>query len=309
MFDKLFYQDKGLFLQSFHPAAVLAYLFVLLLLSLLYDNPIYLLSLLLLLVLLIKGVDGMEAWEGFFKAGVFLMLVVMIVNPLVIRAGATIIWHGPVLPFLGRLDISMEAVYFGAVSGLRLLVIMSIFCLYNLMVNPDNMLNLFSGAAGKSVLLVALATRMFPTMVRDLKRIKEVLQFRGVDFDEGGLWERVKKYSGLYNVMLLSSLEDSMEIAESMQARAYGSGRRSVYSRNLLRPRDYLSIGGSLLALSAATWGLLNGCGRYSFYPVADVLISDSSTPAALVVVLFYLSVPLILSEGWKYCRFIKSKI
>ena len=309
MFDKLYYQERGLFLQSFHPAAVLAYLFVLLLLSLLYDNPLYLLSLLLLLALLIKGVDGLEAWEGFLKAGVLLMLIVMIINPLVIRAGATIIWHGPVVPFLGRLDISMEAMYFGAAAGLRLLVIMSIFCLYNLMINPDNVLNLFSRAAGKSVLMIALSTRMFPTMVRDLKRIREVLQFRGVDFDEGSLWERVKKYSSLYNVMLLSSLEDSMEIAESMQARAYGSGRRSVYSRRLLRPRDFLSAGGSLLALFAAVWGLRYGCGRYDFYPVADVLIKDSSTLVALAAVLFYLSVPLILSEGWKNCRFLKSKI
>jgi energy-coupling factor transport system permease protein len=309
LFDKLYYQDKGLFLQSLHPAAALAYLFTLLLLSLLYDNPLYLLSLLFLLALLIRGVDGMEAWEGFLKAGVFLMLVVMAVNPLVIRAGATIIWHGPVLPFLGRLDVSMEAVYFGAVSGLRLLVIMSVFCLYNLMVNPDQALNLFSRVAGKSALIMALATRMFPAMVRDLKRIKEVMQLRGVDFDQGSLWVRVKKYSGLYNVLLLSSLEDSLEIAESMQARAYGSGRRSVYSRNLLRPRDYLSLGAGLPALSVAAWGLLNGYGSYTFYPVADPLIRDSLTPAVLVVVLFYLSVPLILGEGWKYCRFIKSKI
>ncbi len=71
MFDKLYFQDKGLLLQSFHPAAVLAYLFVLLLLSLLYDNPLYLLSLLLLLELMIRGVDGFESWDGFLKAGLF----------------------------------------------------------------------------------------------------------------------------------------------------------------------------------------------------------------------------------------------
>lgn len=65
MFDKLYYQDKGLFLQSFHPAAVLAYLFVLLLLSLLYDNPLYLLSLLLLLALLIGGWTGLRPGRGF----------------------------------------------------------------------------------------------------------------------------------------------------------------------------------------------------------------------------------------------------
>ncbi len=309
MFDKLYYRDKGLFLQSFHPAAALVYLLALLVLSLLYDNPLYLLSLLALLAFLIKGVDGLAAWEGFLKLGVLMILVIMAVNPLVIRAGSTIIWHGPAVPLLGRLDISLEAIYFGAVSGLRLLVILSIFCFYNLMVNPDRALNLFSRAAGKSALMVALATRMFPVMVRDLKRIKEVMELRGVDFDQGSLWERVKKYSGLYQVMLFSSLEGSMEIAESMQARAYGSGRRSVYSRNLLRPRDYLSIGSSLLALAAAVWGLANGCGSFVFYPVMDVLIPDSATPAVLVIVFFYLSVPLILGGGCKYCRFIKSKI
>ena len=309
MFDKLFYQEKGLFLQSFHPAVVLVYLSVLLLLSLLYENPLYLLALLFFLALLIKGVDGMEAWEGFLKTGVFLMFIVMLINPLVIRSGATVIWHGPEAPYLGKLDITMEALYYGAASSIRLLVIISIFCLYNLMISPDKVLNLFSRVAGKSVLMISLSTRMFPVMVRDLKRIKEVQQFRGVDFDEGNLWERVKKYSCLYNVLLLSSMEGSMEIAESMQARAFGSGKRSVYSRNMLRPRDILCLGGGLLALFAAIWGLQYGYGQYTFYPEADFLIKDMTTLINLSIVLFYLSAPLILSEGWKNCRFIKSKI
>jgi len=309
MFEKLFYREKGLFLQSFHPASVLAYLMVLLVLSLLYENPLYLLALFFLLVLLIREVDGLEAWEGFLKAGIFLMLLVMIANPLVIRAGHTVIWHGPSLPFEGRLDISMEALYYGAVSGIRLLVIISIFCLYNLMLNPDRMLNLFSSWAGKSVLVIVLATRLFPIMFRDWHRIKEVLQLRGVDFETGGLRGRVKKYSCLYNVLLLSSLEDAMEVAESMRARAFGSGERSVYSRNIFRPRDFFCLGGGVLALLAAVWGMHYGYGRYTFYPEADFLVKDGTTLAVLFVVLFYLSAPLILSKGWKYCRFLKSKI
>ncbi len=309
MLDRLFYREKGLFLQSFHPATVLVYLLVLLILSLIYDHPLYLLALLLLLVLLIREVDGLDAWEGFLKAGVFLMLVVMMVNPLVIRAGKTIIWPGPAVPFLGKLDISLEAMYFGAVSSLRLLVMISIFCLYNLMINPDKVFHLFSRAGGRSVLIITLATRLFPVMVRDLQRIREVQQLRGVDFDSGSLWQRVKKHSGLYNVLLLSSLEGAMEIAESMQARAFGSGKRSVYNRNMFRPRDFFCLGGSLLALLAAVWGWRYGYGRYTFYPEADVLIKDGATLVILFIGLFYLSVPLILSKGWKHCRFFKWKI
>ena len=309
MFGRLFYQEKGLFLQSLHPAAGLVYLLVLLLLSLLYENPLYLLALFFLLVLLINEVDGLEAWEGMLKAGIFLMLVVMVVNPLVIRAGETVIWHGPTLPFLGKLTVSMEALAYGAAASLRLLVIISIFSLYNLMISPDRVFDLFAKAMGKSILMIALSTRLFPVMVRDLQRIKEVQQLRGVDFETGSLWTRVKKYSLIYNVLLLSSLEGALGVAESMQARAYGSGRRSVYRRDLVRPRDVLCLAGSLLALVAAAWGLRYGYGKYTFYPEADYLIKDGATLPVLLAVMFYLSVPLIISRGWKHCRFLRSNV
>lgn len=309
MFTALFYQDKGLFLQGLHPATVLVYLAVLLILGLIYANPLYLLALFLLLALLIREADGVRAWEGFLRAGVFLMLVIMTVNPLVIRAGKTIIWHGPLLPYLGRLDVSLEALYFGAVAGLRLLLMLSIFCLYNLVLNPDRLLNLFSGVAGRSVIVITLATRLLPTMAQNLQRTAAVLRLRGVDLDTGGLRERVKGYACLYNILLLSSLEDALAVAESMQARAFGSGRRSVYRRNAFRPRDALCTGGSFLALFAACWGWRHGYGRFTFYPEADYLIKDGATLGVLGVVLLYLAVPLILSVGWKRCRFLRSKI
>ncbi|WP_445952259.1 energy-coupling factor transporter transmembrane component T [Thermodesulfitimonas sp.] len=309
MFTELFYRDKGLFLQGLHPATVLVYLTVLLILALVFANPLYLLALLLLLALLIREAEGVRAWEAFLKAGVFLMLVVMAVNPLVIRAGKTIIWHGPQVPYLGRLDVSLEAFYFGAVAGLRLLVLLSIFCLYNLVLNPDRLLNLFSGIAGRSVLIITLATRLLPTMAQNLQRIATVLRLRGVDLEAGGLQQKVKGYACLYNILLLSSLEDALAVAASMQARAFGSGRRSVYRRNIFRPRDALCAGGSFLALLAACWGWRYGYGRFTFYPEADYLIRDGATLGVLGVVLLYLSVPLILSVGWKRCRFLRSKI
>lgn len=307
--EKLFYQERGLFLQSLHPAAALAYLIVLLLLSLLYENPLYLLALFFLLTLLVQEADGIEEWEGFVKAGLLLVLFIMLINPLVIRAGKTILWQGPQVPLWGKLQVSLEGIYYGATSGLRFLVIISIFCLYNLIVNPDKLLNLLAGFAHYSILVVVLATRLFPVIVRNLERIKEVQELRGVDFGRGRLWERVKKYSCLYNVLLLSSLEDAMGIAESMQARAFGSGKRSLYTRNLFRPRDILCLGSSFGTLFLALCGLHYGYGRYTFYPEADVLVKDSTSLVVLLVVFVGLSVPLVLSKGWRHCRFLKSKI
>lgn len=306
---KLFYQEKGLFLQSLHPAVTLVYLLVFLLLTLLYENPLYLLALFFLLALLNLEAEGKEAWEEFLKGGLFLTALIMVINPLVIRAGNTVLWSGPTVPLWGKIQVSLEALYYGATSGLRFLVILSLFCLYNLMVSPDKLLSLLAGLASHSVLAVVLATRFFPVMVRNLQRIKEVQELRGVDFNRGSLWERVQKYSSLYEVLLLSSLEDAMGIAEAMQARAFGSGKRTLYRHYPWRPRDALCLAGSLGTFSLALWGWCRGYGRYNFYPEADVLIKDAATVGVLLFVCLGLSLPLFLSKGWKRWPSLRSRI
>lgn len=309
MLEKLFYQEKGLFLQSLHPLPALAYLGTLLVLALVFSHPLYLAGLLLVIGLTIWAAQGLETWESYLKIGLAMMALVMIINPLMIRAGKTIIWYGPNVPVFGRLTISLEAIYYGIAMSVRLLDIISIFCLYNLIVHPDKVLNLLSRFAGKSALVISIATRMFPTMARELENIRCVQQMRGVDFNKGSLKEKVKKRSSLINILVLSSLENSLEIAEAMQARAFGSGPRSCYSRSLWRPRDALCFSVSAGALGAGIWGLLHGFGAYAYYPQLDYLLGGTGTVAVLFIVLFNLSVPAILNWGWQHCPYLRSKI
>jgi len=309
LLDKLFYKEKGLFLQSLHPLAALAYLGTLLVLALVFTNPLYLLGILLVVVLAIRASDGLEAWESYLKIALFMMVMIMLINPLVSPAGSTIIWQGPRIPVFGRPTVSLEAICYGAAMGVRLLSIISIFCLYNLVVHPDKALNLFSRFAGKSVLVISLATRMFPAMVRELENIRGVQWLRGVDFSKGSAREKVRKYSSLVNILLLSSLEGSLETAESMQARAFGSGPRTCFSRNRWRSRDTLFLSGSACALGAGLWGLFNGFGSFTFYPRLDYLISGPGTVALLLIVLFSLSVPVLIGWGCERWPYLNSKI
>ncbi|MCF6096900.1 energy-coupling factor transporter transmembrane protein EcfT [Thermovorax subterraneus] len=309
MLDRFFYREKGLFLQSLHPLSALTYIAVLLGLVLMFNHPLYLLGLLAVTVTAIKAVDGIDAWKSFLKVSMGAAFVIIIVNAITVRAGETIIWHGPYIPVFGRLNVSMEAVCYGADMGLRLLDIMSIFCLYNFTIHPDRVLDLLSRFSFKSALVLSLAARMFPAMVSRLDSIREVQTARGVDFNTGTLKEKMGKYALLIKILLLTSLEDSMETAEAMYARAFGSGRRSHYVRDAWRPRDSICLAASLLALGAAIYGWAKGLGTFSFYPRLDCLIDGLTELVLLFAVIFLLSFPLILSWGWHNCPFIKSKI
>lgn len=309
MFDQFFYQDKGLFLQSLHPVAALSYAGVLMVLALLFTNPLYLLGLLLVVVLAISAARGLAVWEIYLRLSLGMMLLVIIINPLVVHAGETIIWWGPRLPVFGRLTVSLEAICYGAAMSVRLLAIISIFCLYNLIVHPDKVLSLLARFASRSALVLSLATRMFPAMIRQMENIQEVQVVRGVDFHAGTLKERLPQCAALMNILLLSSLEDSLEIAEAMQARAFGSGRRSCYRRDTWRPRDSLCLGGSLLALATAVYGQAKGFSTFSFYPQLDYLIKGPVTLIIFIIIILSLSVPVVLSWGWQRCPYFKAKI
>ena len=80
---------------------------------------------------------------GVLKWGVPFALVIALVNPLVSRDGVTVLLRGGEVPALGQLDITLEATVYGAVIGLRALVLIAIFALHSAAVDPDDLLRAF----------------------------------------------------------------------------------------------------------------------------------------------------------------------
>jgi energy-coupling factor transport system permease protein len=309
MLEKFFYQEKGLFLQSLHPATSLTYIAVLMALSLVFSHPLYLVGLLTPIVLAIWAAGGLAAWEGYLKVALWLVVLIMLINPLVNHNGNTVLWQGPHLPLFGQLTVTMEAIAYGAAMGVRLLDLVSVFCLFNLIVHPDRFFSLFATLARKSALVVSLATRLLPVMASALENIREAQQLRGVDFGKGTLPERVVKKTSLFNILLVSSLEDSLQVAEAMHARAFGSGPRSRYRQDIFRPRDGICLTCSIFSLVVSIYSLLCGVGVYTFFPELSGLINGSATLPVLAAVLGGLSLPAILSWGWNHCHYLRLKI
>ncbi|NLW07465.1 MAG: energy-coupling factor transporter transmembrane protein EcfT [Clostridia bacterium] len=309
MFARLFYQEKGFFLQSLHPVTILIYLGVLFALALIFTNPLYLLGMLLVITLSIWSVEGLESLAVYLKIGLGMAVAVVIINSLTAHLGVTVIWRGPELPLFGRISICLEAICYGAMMSVRLLAIMAIFCLYNLIMHPDKILAILARFAFKSALVISLATRMFPALLKQLDNIREVQSLRGVDFNRGSLVDKLRHYLSLVEILLLTSLEDAFEIAEAMQARAFGSGKRSVYRRDFFRPRDYICLAASFAALILAAWGQAKGYSTFAYYPRLDHLIKGPATLVILFLLILSLSVPVLLSWGWQHCLYIKSRI
>ena len=309
MIQSVFYQEKGTFMQSLHPVVSLFYITLLLWTALMFDHPFYLLGTLLATLLAIWAASGLAAWEGYLKAALWLVLLVMLINPLVNHNGSTVLWSGPDLPLLGQLVVTMEAVAYGAAMGIRLLALISVFCLFNLIIHPDRFFSMLSVLAQKSALVLSLTTRLLPVLGLAMRRISEAQQLRGVDFNQGTFAQRLKKSTYRLNILLVTSLEDSLQVAEAMHARGFGSGPRTRYRHDRFRPRDGICLAGCLLAVVISFYCLFSGAGSYVYFPALSVLYGSKITLPALILLLLLLSLPALLSWGWNHCRYLKSKI
>ena len=147
-------------------------------------------------------------------------LVLFLFSPLVARYGGVVYWEGPEIPVIGQLDVTSEELSEALFQSLRLIAVGLAFAAYALLLDLDGLL-LAGGRMRRSVLAVALATRLVPTLERDAAGYVEALRGRGLEV------EGVRGRARLISPLVAGSLERSLNLAESMEARGFGRPGRT----------------------------------------------------------------------------------
>ena len=175
-------------------------------------------------------------------------LAVMLVTPFVETIGSHPLWTGPTVPVLGQLDVTSEELRNGLFQGLRLTAVALAFAAHALLLDHDRLVQ-SARFARRSVLAVALATRLVPTLERDAAGLVEALRGRGVDV--AGLRGRAR----LLSPLLAGSLERALNLAEAMEARGYGRPGATRAPRPGWRGRDRAALVGAVLLVAiGALW-------------------------------------------------------
>jgi energy-coupling factor transport system permease protein len=173
-------------------------------------------------------------------------LAVFLLTPFVSTIGWHVLWSGPSVPVLGRLDVTREELRNGLFQGLRLTAVGLAFAAYALLLDHDRLVQA-AGFARRSVLAIALGTRLVPTLERDAAGLVEALRGRGVEVT--GARGRAR----LVAPLLAGSLERALNLAEAMEARGYGrpGATRAPRPPWGVRERGALLLAGLLVAIGA----------------------------------------------------------
>jgi energy-coupling factor transport system permease protein len=172
---------------------------------------------------------------------------VVVITPLVVVEGVHVLWSGPVVPVLGQLDVTMEELAGAAVQGIRLAAVTLAFAVYALLLDHDSLLR-SARFARRSALVMALATRLVPTLERDVRGLVEALRGRGVEV------EGVRGRARLVSPIVSGSLERALNLAEAMEARGYGRPGTTRVPSPRWRPVDRLALLAAVAVVLGAIW-------------------------------------------------------
>jgi energy-coupling factor transport system permease protein len=229
------------------PAPAAALLAGLVTAALLADRTISVAAITLLLLLLCLRAPAPR--RRLYLVGAFFSgFGVFVVSPFVASIGSDVLWSGPTVPVLGQLDVTREELHLALFQGLRLTAVTLAFAVYALLLDHDRLVQA-AGFARRSVLAIALATRLVPTLERDAAGLLESLRGRGVEVT--GLRGRGR----LVSPLLAGSLERALNLAEAMEARGYGrpGGTRSPKPGWGGRERLALALG-VVAVVAGALW-------------------------------------------------------
>lgn len=289
--------SRGLLRDALDPRALLAYLGVMLVLAFTIQHPLQIAALSVAAWLVVVGVLDPAEYRAYLAYGSVAVAGVVVLNPLVSRAGVSSIWVSPALPLVGSVPISAEAIVYGVAMALRLACVVGLFALYSTLVDPDAVYRLIAPYSLGSALVIALSIRLFPTSVRDAANISDAMRARGVALDAGGLLARARARAPVVESLTTTSLDRAMNLAEALESRGYGRPGRTRLPLPSLAPRDRVVLV-IVLALATAGAALAVASGSFTYYPRLD----DPAVTADLIgaVVLGLLgSTPLLSEWGW----------
>jgi energy-coupling factor transport system permease protein len=245
---------------------------------------------------------GREIVRAAGPVALSIALVSVLVNVLVDRNGLTVFARLGDWGVLGQENLTLEAVVYGLVIALRMLVVALACVLVLCAADFDELLFAVRRVSPRSALTAALSTRLVPVLAADARRLAEAQRCR----PDGGA-RGARGTLAVVRASVSGALERSLDLAAVLEMRGYGAHgraapegrgargaargretrapRRPPKAHPIRRPpsRHDLAFAASALALLAlALAPLLAGLPAFRAYP----LVRAPLTPAWIALTL-----------------------
>ena len=288
-------------LTRIHPAVYILYYFIMIVLAFILRDPYFLLSFLILILVLISLQGISSELKQIMKLFLPLSILIIIINPLIQKKGVHRIY------LMKNFFITYEAIAFGILTSLALLIVILIFSSYNKSVTYQEMLYIFSKKLPIISMIIVMSLRFIPLINSRVGEVKKLnhLKANGIEtkldnnnqdkleeFDTNisdskflkkinsskkfqSIIKEAKIIGKIMGITVSWSLEESMFTAKSMKARGYKSYKRTSYLSYDISLTDIIFLVLIFITVSIIVLGIIQGYGLTDIYPSLDFALTD----------------------------------
>jgi energy-coupling factor transport system permease protein len=237
--------------------------------TLLLYHPLVLLALLAGVLCAGVGAGVGRVLARSMRTGAIVWLPIVAVNVLVYHEGVTVFARlGDLGPF-GQGNLTVEALAYGAVIALKVMLLILITTLASLTVDPDQLLRLLRRLSFRSALTASLAMRMIPVLAADAQRLAEAQRTRPEGRPRGARGRVV-----LLRAVIGGSLDRAMDVAATLEVRGFETARRAPRVARPWSRHDAAFLVSAVAVLALAILGRLTAAASFDAYPELHAPIS-----------------------------------
>lgn len=283
-------------IRGFHPYVLFIYYICTGSFIMYFNHPIFLITALILLIIVNVSHDRGAALKKWTIPLTLMGLMIIVLNPFLVSRGTHILFY-----FRGK-QVTVEAVIYGTVMSLSLVTIIMMFVSFNLILNGNKFLYIFSKILPRTAFLILLSIRYIPLLKRRYDEIAAVQHVRGMTVSGGTLLNRAKNGMSMIKILLTWSLEEAIQTADAMKARGYGLGKKSSYIPYHMGRQDWGWLVTMLLSFIICIAGGMLGYGKIVIYPELGPLSLYPLDWVVYVCMIILIAFPLIV-EGRELLR------
>jgi energy-coupling factor transport system permease protein len=250
-------------------------------------NPVYRVLVLLVALNVLVALRRADAsLRPLLLAAVIAGVLAAVLNTVLSHTGDHVLVVLPdAIPAIGG-PITVESVTYGIDVALGIAAAVLCVAPLSRVLHPHDLLDAFPRALQRTAALTGSAINLVPAVARNAVAISEAQRMRGTS------GTRLRDWHAVAAPVLLSALDDSMQLAEAMEARGFGSGTRSRYATAPLDRAAGVVIICSLAAVVVTVLARVTGS-LPDWYPFPAVTVPDVTVLP--IAACFLLTAPLVV--------------
>jgi energy-coupling factor transport system permease protein len=242
-------------------------------------NPAYKALVLAAAIASLAAGAGLNRMRGLLTGVVLIAAFASVLNFISAHLGATVLFELPAsIPAVGG-PYTVEALASGLSGGLTVAAAIMAAAPFSLMLASHDVMDALPAALSRTGAAIAASLNLVPSVSASFVQVSEAQRLRG--------WRPrgPRSWAEVIVPVVLTSVEGSIQLAESMEARGFGSGPRTALKSSPLRKSEWLLVAASAAAVIAFVAArLAGGAADWYSYPVLTPPSIDIASVAACLL-------------------------